>query len=173
MDYKISKESVKKYGGYVSLTEEDLLGEAPWTINDLIREAWEKALKEGIKANTVMIDEHFAKVNNFHFVFINDVVRFPPMICGLEVRVSNELPDGYDFAVLETPETEREKLIRQTRADTVKKMQERFSNLLEKEYKQYTPDGADHYFKNGSHMMWSIADRVFNQIAKEILEDKK
>ena len=55
--------------------------------------------------------------------------------------------------------------------DTVKKMQERFSSLLEKEYKQYTPDGADHYFKNGSHMMWSIADRVFNQIAKEILEE--
>ena len=55
-------------------------------------------------------------------------------------------------------------------ADTVKKMQESFSNLLEKEYKQYTPDGADHYFKNGSHMMWSIADRVFNQIAKEMLE---
>lgn len=42
---------------------------------------------------------------------------------------------------------------KQCQAGTVKKMQESFSNLLEKEYKQYTPDGADHYFKNGSHMM--------------------
>ena len=57
-------------------------------------------------------------------------------------------------------------------ADTVREMKERFSSLLEKEYKEYTPEGADQYFKNGSYMMWSIADRVFHQIAKEMLEDR-
>ena len=55
-------------------------------------------------------------------------------------------------------------------ADTVKKMQERFSLLLKKEYEENTPDGASFFFKNGSLMMWSIADRVFAQIAKEMLE---
>lgn len=61
---------------------------------------------------------------------------------------------------------------RELRADTVRKMQERFSTLLEKEYKQYTPEGADHYFKNGSYMMWGVAERAMHQIAKEMLEGK-
>ena len=56
-------------------------------------------------------------------------------------------------------------------ADTVRKMQERFSILLKKEYEENTPEGASFYFKNGALMMWSIADRVFAQIAKEMLEE--
>ena len=59
------------------------------------------------------------------------------------------------------------------RAEAYREMQERFSSLLEKEYKENTPEGADFYFKNGSHMMWSVADRVFDQIAKEMLEGVK
>lgn len=55
-------------------------------------------------------------------------------------------------------------------SDIVNKMQERFLSLLEKEYKTYTPEGADHYFKNGSYMMWGIAERVFSQVANELLE---
>lgn len=57
------------------------------------------------------------------------------------------------------------------RAETVRKMAEKFSSILEKEYRENTPEGADYYFKNGALMMWSIADRVFAQIAKEMLED--
>ena len=57
------------------------------------------------------------------------------------------------------------------KADTVREMQERFSSLLEEEYRTYTPEGASDFFKNGSYMMWTIAERVLSQIAKEILED--
>jgi hypothetical protein len=103
----------------------DALDGATKRLEDFILEAWRVALKEGIRANTVLINKHFAKVNEFPFAFMGRSGSLPPMICGLEVHISNELPDGYDFAVLETPETEREKLIRQTRADTVKKMQEK------------------------------------------------
>lgn len=56
------------------------------------------------------------------------------------------------------------------KADTVRKMQERFLKLLEKEHRLYTPEDADYMFKNGSIMMWSVAERVFRQIAKEMEE---
>ena len=89
---------------------------------DAVFEAQKKALKEGIKANTVIIDEHFAKVNAFDFVFGRAVMSLPPMICGLEVQVSDELPDGYDFAVLEVPETERERLIRKAKSEAAREI---------------------------------------------------
>lgn len=157
MEYKINKESVKKYGGYVPLTEVDALDGATKRLEDFIWEAWREALKEGIRANTVLINKHFAKVNEFPFAFMDRSGSLPPMICGLEVHISNELPDGYDFAVLETPETEREKLIRQTRADTVKKMQEKLKKRLYDNPCLFTQQRY-------------IVDADIDQIAKEILE---
>lgn len=97
-------------------------------------EAEKNALKEGIKANTVIIDEHFAKVNAFDFVFGRDVMSLPPMICGLEIKVSDELPEGYDFAVLEVPETERERLVRKTRAEVIDEFAEELKEYLDDTY---------------------------------------
>jgi hypothetical protein len=57
------------------------------------------------------------------------------------------------------------------KADTVRKMRDRFSSLLSEEYRKYTPEGADQYFKNGAYMMRAIADRLIIVIAKEMLED--
>jgi hypothetical protein len=95
----------------------------------MIAEAYMKALKEDIKANTVIIDEHFAKVNAFSFVFGRDAMHLPPMICGLEIQVSDELPDGYDFAVLEVPETERELLVRKAKAEAAVEIFEEIEKL--------------------------------------------
>lgn len=53
---------------------------------------------------------------------------------------------------------------------TVRKMQERFTFLLKKEFDKNTPEDASFYFKNGSIMMWGIGNRVFAQIAKEMLD---
>ena len=83
------------------IAADDIIEESAKSLADMIAEAKAKALKEGIKANTVIIDKHFAKVNAFHFAFGRAVMSLPPMICGLEVQVSDELPDGYDFAVLD------------------------------------------------------------------------
>jgi hypothetical protein len=104
------------------ITVDDVISESANCLADIIAEAYAKALKEGIKANTVIIDEHFAKVNAFDFVFGRDVMSLPPMICGLEVQVSDELPDGYDFAVLEVPETERERLIRKAKSEVAREI---------------------------------------------------
>lgn len=98
----------------IELSADDVIGEAQKTLLDLVREAHIKAMQEGIQANTVLLSEHFAKVNGFPFVSGNTFIDIPPMICGLEVRVTNELPEKYDFAVVEAPMTERERLIRET-----------------------------------------------------------
>lgn len=70
-----------------------------------IAEARKLAVQEGIKANTVLINEKYAKVNSFPY--LGDI--FPSMICGLEAYPTDELPDGYAFAVLQTPQTARER----------------------------------------------------------------
>ena len=111
------------------ITVDDVISESAKSLSDMLAEACAKALKEDIKANTVIIDEHFAKINAFDFVFGRDVMHLPPMICGLEVQVSDELPDGYSFAVLEVPETERERLIRQAKSEAAREIFEEIEKL--------------------------------------------
>lgn len=69
---------------------------------DLLYKAIKASIKEGIQANTIVIDKNLVKVNEH---FNRDVRRiFPPMICGLNVCwVEDELPDGYSFAIFESP----------------------------------------------------------------------
>lgn len=113
------------------VTVDDVLEEPTMSLTDIIAEAYKKALKEDIKANTVIIDEHFAKVNAFDFVFVRDVMSLPPMICGLEIHVSDELPDGYDFAVLEVPETERDRLVKKAKAEAAVEIFEEIDKFLD------------------------------------------
>lgn len=112
------------------ITADDVISESVKSLSDMLAEAKAKALKEGIKANTVIIDEHFAKVNAFDFVFGRVVMHLPPMICGLEIQVSDELPDGYDFAVLEVPETERERLIKEAKAEVAREIFDELEEIL-------------------------------------------
>ena len=48
----------------------------------LIEKAKAKAIQDGIKANTIVINENLVKVNAFGGI--------PTMICGLDVMVSNQ-----------------------------------------------------------------------------------
>lgn len=75
-----------------------------------IEEAYREALKNEIKANTVLLNENLGLVKEFWLAGAN----YPKMICGLEVRVTNELPDNVSFAVTRTAQTERDKLITET-----------------------------------------------------------
>ena len=98
-------ESPTKFGGY---HEVNVVEETAKSLEELIGEAYITAMHEGIEANTVLLNEHFVKVNEFPFTFGMNTGLLPPMICGLQVYVSKELPDGYDFGVLKAPMTERE-----------------------------------------------------------------
>jgi hypothetical protein len=61
------------------------------------------------------------------------------MICGLEVQVSDELPSGYDFVVLEAPETERERIVRKAKAEVIREFAERLKPKLSY-YDEYIVD---------------------------------
>lgn len=131
---------------------------------DAVFEARNKALKEGIKANTVIIDEHFAKVNAFDFVFGRAVMSLPPMICGLEVQVSDEFPEGYDFAVLEAPETERERLIRKAKSEAAReiccKIEEEIVAALESNYRAM----REHNLKRCPDSDGLFLERIYGKI---------
>lgn len=55
------------------------------------------------------------------------------MICGLEVKRTSELPDGYMFAVTQLPKTEREAFEEQVRKDTAKKIVEKLKASIKEQ----------------------------------------
>ena len=74
---------------------------------ELVRKAQTEAFKEGIKANTVVINENMVKVEGFPFSGVGGLgLRFvPTMFGGMNVFLTkDELPDGYSFVVVEGPE---------------------------------------------------------------------
>lgn len=86
-----------------------------------IAEARDAAFREGIKANSIIINQNLVKYPGGYFSFgMGQVVScLPPMICGLEVYgTKTELPEDYVFAVVEARQTEREKLIAETEKRT-------------------------------------------------------
>ena len=103
----------------VEITSNDVIQDAAKSIMDYIVEARKAALHERIIANTLIINKNFAKVNEFCYAFNGELLYIPPMICGLEVHVTDELPDGYDFAVVEATETERERIVRQAKSEVI------------------------------------------------------
>ena len=72
---------------------------------DFVKKACAEAMREGIKANAIVINENMVKVPEFGLRLpTGDGIVMPAMICGLNVHFTKgELPDGYSFAVLERP----------------------------------------------------------------------
>ena len=57
-----------------------------------------RALHEGIKANTLLINSNMVKVKPF----VWDNRMLPAMFCGMDAYVTKtDLPDGYTFAIFE------------------------------------------------------------------------
>ena len=82
-------------------------------IDNLIKsivDARQEAIRNGIKANSILINTNMVKV-------IEQFGSWPTMICGLNCHVTaDELPDGYSFAVVEKPEDPK------TNADRIRAM---------------------------------------------------
>lgn len=86
------------------LLDSDIISEPKETIYDLIKKAHQRALCEGIEANTIVINKNMVKVNSFPFGVLNSIRTVPPMICGMNVYFTkDELPENYSFAILEGP----------------------------------------------------------------------
>lgn len=86
------------------LTDYDILSEAKENIYELIKKSYQRALCEGIRANTIIINENMVKVSSFPFTFIDGIRTIPDMICGMNVYFTkDELPKNYSFAICEGP----------------------------------------------------------------------
>lgn len=87
-------------------------------------EAKNEAIKNGIKANTIVINSK----SNLAKILPHNTGNglFPPMIAGLEVKFTADIPDEYSFFIFETPQTEAEKV----KAE-LKEIKEKLESLLE------------------------------------------
>lgn len=116
----------------VEITDIESLEQSKNDIWDMIREAQALALKEGIKANSIVINNKFVKVPSVWVNIVGSPMQLPPMICGLECYFTdNEFPNNYSFAVFEKPQTERERLIEKTKSDTAREILTLIKNGVE------------------------------------------
>lgn len=77
-----------------------------------INEARLEALRKGIEANTLLINERLGYCKTMYFKFSrggNSFMTLPPMVLGLEIRRVDFLPDNVVFAVT-SMQTERERI---------------------------------------------------------------
>lgn len=171
MEYKITKESVDKLfpkkGVPVEITEK-MLSEAKVSLTDLILEARKAALKEDIKANTVMISKRLAKVNRFVQVFPDSYADFPPLICGLEAYVTDEMPEEFAFGLVEAPMTQREAVFEDGRKTG-------YREGYDQGYEQGIKDFAERlktYYKSLRGTTYAVlAAYHIEQAMKEMLEE--
>ena len=70
---------------------------------EFVQKVTAQAMREGIKANSIVINENMVRVPEFTFCdCLGGVCTVPRMICGLNVYLTkDELPENYSFAVFE------------------------------------------------------------------------
>lgn len=85
----------------------NLMRETQESFIESVRRAYAEAMREGIKANTIVINKNMVKVPEFGMrTPTGHGIVLPTMFCGLNVYLTeNELPDNYSFALLEGPDS--------------------------------------------------------------------
>lgn len=76
-----------------------------------LKEAEEEAILNGINANTIILNEKYAYVKEFYWsIKVNDFwsesAQCPPILLGKELLLA-PLPDGYQFALVESKRQRR------------------------------------------------------------------
>ena len=75
---------------------------------ELVKKATAQAVNEGIKVNSIVINENMVRVPETWIRTPIGARMLPKMICGLNVYLTkSELPENYSFAVLEGPPNSR------------------------------------------------------------------
>ena len=114
-----------------------------------IQEACTLLIEKHIKANTVMVNKNLVYVPRKAYCIQNNIMEFPPMICGLEIK-ADDLPEDYTFIVTEVAETEREKYGAKVRKETAKEIYAKVKELNQRSgnansgYVFQTELGIDH-----------------------------
>lgn len=72
----------------------------------LLRKTYIEAMREGIEANSIVINQNMVKVEEFGTVIDGHGIIVPTMFCGLNVYLTkDELPEMYSFALVNGPES--------------------------------------------------------------------
>lgn len=109
------KEQNNEFEVKINVNKENLDKIASWDFISAIKEAQDEAMKEGMRANTVMINSRLVKTKPFMIMLMPFLgAEIPPMICGLEAKLADDLPEEFAFAIMEDPQTERERLQKET-----------------------------------------------------------
>lgn len=89
----------------VPFPKDAVLEEPRESFFQMVRKAQIHALKEGIEANTIVINKNIVKVNKFAYGDGLGGIRITrDMICGMNVVLTeDELPADYSFAIFEGP----------------------------------------------------------------------
>ena len=84
----------------------DLISDTKGSFYDRIKEAYAHAMQEGIRANSILINQNMVKVPaTWISNGVGGALELPPMICGLNVYLTkDELPDNYSFAMFQGPD---------------------------------------------------------------------
>ena len=90
-------------------------------IVEAIKEAQTLAFRENIETNMIFLNKNFAKTNPSVLVFDRELYCLPPMILGMEVQITDELPEKVSFALTKGA-TERGKLIAETEEKMAKEI---------------------------------------------------
>lgn len=94
---------------------------------NFIQQAEREAFKQHIKANSVILNSTLELVSEGYAVIGNEVVQYPPMICGLSAFLTDELPDDIAFAVFESPNpplTREEEIRKEAREEFLAELKE-------------------------------------------------
>lgn len=110
---------------------EEVLQQAE-SLADMIKRAHEEAVKRGIEANTIMIDNKLAYVKGFEFMEecrggFHYVSQYPPMILGMEViacDLSREFPSGTGFVVTHRDTTTIDRIREEAKDELIKELRE-------------------------------------------------
>lgn len=133
-------------------------------ILEKIREAQRLAEIEQIKANAIIINKNFVKTPKLYVHNKGTTSVLPPMIYGLEMYFTdNELPDNYSFAILDAGQTERDRLVSNTRYETTKEIFEKIFEVL----CCFTTQGKSKEYDEGFIDCLAEADKRLQNLAKE------
>lgn len=89
-----------------SLHSGDRLAVSRVNFFEMVAKAQAAAFKDGIKANSILINKNMVRVRSFPFSdgITRGIYFAPDMVCGLNVYLTeDDLPEGYSFAILESP----------------------------------------------------------------------
>ena len=107
----------------------DELIQSASTFIEAIREARNEAIKRGIEANTIIINDRLAYVQGFDFCesgMFPTINHFPPMILGMEAYIAppTEMPSGAGFIVTHKDATAIDAIRREAKDELIKELKE-------------------------------------------------